>query len=136
MPTDVEVLMRRTEQTPGPSDYVLNAFGSMIKGGKLNQNQNDKSWLDKIAMVASETPGSSDYKPLRFHGPGGGRFSTAKPKDHVETLIYNKRSIPGPGAYGAPDLPKSGTGKFNESRALTGMSRHPLILYLVLLGSA
>jgi hypothetical protein len=87
VPTEVEVLMRRTEQLPGPSDYSVNKMDSLPKGGKLNQNQNDISWLDRIAMVASETPGSQDYKPLRFQAPGGGRFSTAKPKDHVEMLI-------------------------------------------------
>ena len=82
---------------------------------------NTKSWLDLIAMRASETPGPSDNKPLRLSLPGGGRFSTAKPKDDVEMLIYNKRDIPGPGMYGNADIaPREAPGlRFNESRPLS-----------------
>ena len=111
--------MRRAEQIPGPSEYDV-PQNPLPKGGKLNQDTNGKTWLDKIAMVASETPGSSDYRPkcMTFQS-GGGRFSTAKPKNHVERLIYNKKDIPGPGKYGNPALPKSSTGRFNESRALS-----------------
>jgi len=119
VPTETEILMRRSEQIPGPSEYDVNKMDTLPKGGKLNQDTNSKTWLDRIAMIASETPGSMAYRPLRYQAPGGGRFSTAKPKTSVEELIYNKREIPGPAKYGDADLPRRGGGKFNESRALS-----------------
>lgn len=118
VPSETEVLMRRAEQIPGPSEYDV-PQNPLPKGGKLNQDTNSKTWLDRIAMVASETPGSMAYRPLRYKAPGGGRFSSAKPKTSVEMLIYNKREIPGPAKYGDADLPRRGGGKFNESRALS-----------------
>jgi hypothetical protein len=120
VPSTLDVLMHYASQTPSPAEYNTNVL-TLPKGGKLNMDTNTKTWLDLIAMRASETPGPSDNKPLRQSLPGGGRFSTANPKDHVETLIYNKREIPGPGKYGNADrAPRQTAGaRFNESRPLS-----------------
>ncbi len=120
VPSTLDVLMHTASQTPSPAEYNTNVL-TLPKGGKLNMDTNTKTWLDLIAMRASETPGPSDNKPLRQSLPGGGRFSTANPKDHVETLIYNKREIPGPGKYGNADrAPRQTPGaRFNESRPLS-----------------
>ena len=44
----------------------------------LIKDTNGKTWLDKIAMVASETPGSSDYRPKCMTFQSGTLFRKKK----------------------------------------------------------
>ena len=53
------------------------------------KDTNGKTWLDKIAMVASETPGSSDYRPKCMTFQSGTLFR--KKKKYLFFLLLSLR---------------------------------------------
>ena len=53
--------------------------------------------------------------PYMPNGLRGGRFGTGKPKSDVDWSIYRAAQVPGPGHYGAPQLPATSGGRFSSA---------------------
>ena len=118
--SEIDWIVYHSKDIPGPSQYNISG---MAREGARAVKFSDAvplSDLDLTMLRASETPGPDAYSKTKSSlSLSGGRISTAKPKSDVEWKIYNAKSIPGPQDYAAPELPKSGGGKFNESKVPT-----------------
>eukprot|EP00802_Teleaulax_amphioxeia_P011313 Tamp_11345.p1 GENE.Tamp_11345~~Tamp_11345.p1 ORF type:complete len:392 (+),score=62.52 Tamp_11345:46-1176(+) len=73
--------------------------------------------LQYQVQMHRDKPGPGAYNVARSAPVGGGRFGSSIAKTGLEMIVYNKRGIPGPCAYGNPGaaLDRPGGGKFSTA---------------------
>ena len=101
--SQVDWIMLRSSETPGPNQYVIN--DTLTRPGTAGavkiSDANPKSDIDWIILNSSQTPGPNQYSPDKDISSRlrGGRFSNANPKSDLEWTIHNASETPGPNAY-------------------------------------
>ena len=95
--TDVEWIIYRSKQVPGPSHYRPKLVEPK-KGIKFS-DANPKGDVDWIIYRSKQTPGPGQYRLKSTLAGGGVKFSDANPKSDLEWTIYNASQIPGPARY-------------------------------------
>ena len=97
--TDIDVMMDRAKDLPGPGNYAVP--DTLNKNGGSWSFYSPKSEIEELQHRAKDLPGPGEYELKGVaSGVGGGvQFSDANPKSDLERYIYENKDTPGPGAY-------------------------------------
>merc|ERR1712216_370333 len=85
-------------------------------GGKPRSKPKERrpSTSSETASAVSEDVGPFRNTPWGG-GFGPGKFNMSNPKSEIDWQIYRGKTMPAPGQYGAPDLPRKEGVRFNEA---------------------
>ena len=118
--TDLDWIIYRASQTPGPGDHSLPSTLRTI-GAKIS-NAKHKTEIDWIILNGSKSPGPGSYSPSKSTmSQRGGIISKSKPKSDVEWQCYHASKMPGPANYPLPSTLTLQGGRFNESHIKTAL---------------
>jgi len=104
---EIEWCEYRSKNQPGPGKYSDVNF-KLPKGGRLPPNgdkaKKSKTYIEWEELRASKIPGPSDTgtitkKQMLGGDILGGEFPKFTPKGLVESVVYNKKHVPGVGEY-------------------------------------
>lgn len=98
--TELDLIIARAGETPGPAQYVLPDQSTQVTGGTWGKQQ-VKSDVDILIEQAAQMPGPGQYTlPDQATQVKGGTWGTQEMKSDVDRLVEEAAKTPGPGEYG------------------------------------
>ena len=109
------------ESNPAPVDGAVWIPPSRFGPGHWKRTKKVRP-LPAATLERLTSPPKSRMKPRlpasgKYLRPGGGRFSSAKPKSEIDWVILRAKDSPGPSAYRPVKAPKGGSGATKISDA-------------------
>merc|ERR1719198_2808098 len=105
--TDIEWVMHRAKQTPGPGRYLDDSqMTSLTKSGGAWSKYKPKSDVEWAMDRASKMPGPGQYQP-KAQGPTfNTTFGNFEPKSELDFVILHANDSPAPGAHQPSMIPQ------------------------------
>jgi len=104
--TDIEWIMHRAKQTPGPGRYLSkDQMTSLTNSGGAWSKYKPKSDVEWAMDRASKMPGPGQYQP-KAQGPSfNTTFGNFEPKSHLDFVILHANDSPAPGHHQPAMIP-------------------------------
>ena len=99
---------------------TMGAFGGRKGGGQAALSGKNKkkgvNWNWKPPKTKRKKRAYRGSATGKYDVPGGGRFSTSKPKSYIDWCVYRAKQTPGPNRYTLPDpKPTGGVAKISDA---------------------
>ena len=102
--SEIEWIMYRARQIPGPGEYTPFDPKSAITGGTWGK-YTPKSDVEWKMLRASQLPGPGEYKPKEVQPANMQAFGNFDPPSEIEKVIRRASAVPGPADYASKSPP-------------------------------